>query len=114
MNDDVTRTRKCIDHYRHLGLCPLPSRTDVKGPALESYADHYGETPVPESVYHYWRTPNVQLVCGSLSPTPTKIIVVDVDSAAALDKWNQIADINGYTPGDTWLARTGGGGWQYW
>jgi hypothetical protein len=49
--DQIQRARAAVEHYRQLGLTPLPSRSDRKGPLLSSYADHYGPTPVLESVY---------------------------------------------------------------
>ena len=58
---------------------------DVKGPMLPTYAEHYGPTPVPEWVYADWGTTNMQVITGAKSPTPTKIIVVDLDGPRRLD-----------------------------
>ena len=105
------RTARCIDHYRQLGLCPLPSRMDVKGPMLSTYADHYQGTPVPESAYRV-RTTNVQLITGVTSPTPTKIMVVDLDGPEARETWNRICDHHGNTASDIWISKTGSGGFH--
>ena len=110
----IERTRRCVDHYRALGLCPLPSRMDVKGPMLPTYAEHYRGVPVPESVYDDWRTSNVQVICGVKSPTPTKVIAVDIDSEAARRVWWRICTRHAYAPGDTWVSRSGSGGWHFW
>lgn len=110
----IERTRRCVHHYRSLGLCPLPSRMDVKGPMLPTYAEHYRGEPVPESVYRDWRTTNVQVVCGATSPTPTKVIVVDIDSDRAREAWWRICARHGYAPGETWVSRSGSGGWHFW
>ena len=108
---DIDRTKKCVDYYVKLGLCPLPSRMDLKAPALPTYADHYGPTPVPDWVYRKWATTNVQVLTGTQTPTPTKVIVVDLDGAEAVDAWDRICFQNGFganSPG--WISQTGSGG----
>jgi hypothetical protein len=87
---------------------------DVKGPMLPTYAEHYQGVPVPESVYAGWRTTNIQVVCGMTSPTPTKVIAVDIDSEQARGVWWRMCAKQGYTPGDTWVSRSGSGGWHFW
>jgi hypothetical protein len=80
---------------------------------MPTYADHYGPTPVPESVYEGWATPNVQLVTGAKTPTPTKIVVVDLDGPEAVDAWHRIAYDHGYGANTGWIATTGSGGRHY-
>jgi Bifunctional DNA primase/polymerase, N-terminal len=86
---------------------------DIKGPMLPTYAEHYKGVPVPESVYADWRTTNVQLVTGAKSPSPTKIIVVDLDSDPARNSWQRILANHYDSTGSTWVAKTGGGGRHY-
>lgn len=109
---DFARTKKCVDYYRKLGLCPLPSRVDRKGPLLPTYTEHYGPTPVPDWVYRKWETTNVQIITGTQSPTPTKIIVVDLDGPEAVDAWDRIACHHGFSVNRAteWIAQTGSGG----
>lgn len=113
MSDDIRRTIRCVKHYRKIGLCPLPSRQDVKGPMLASYASHYGDTPVAESIYDDWWTTNIQIITGTKSPTPNKIVVVDCDSERAVEVWNSMCRTNRYKPEDIWIARTGSGGYHF-
>jgi hypothetical protein len=87
---------------------------DRKGPMLPSYAEHYRGVPVPESVYADWRTTNVQVICGVTSPTPTKVIAVDLDSPESEAVWKAMCAKHGYAPGETWVSRSGSGGWHYW
>jgi hypothetical protein len=101
---------KAMEHYRQLGLCPLPSMTKRKGPMLSTYADHYGPTPVPESVYARWNTPNMQIITGTKSPTPTKIIVVDLDGPESREAWKKITAHHGYVATSPWISLTGSGG----
>ena len=113
VSPDYERARKCVDHYRKLGLCPLPSRMDIKGPMLTTYAEHYGESPVPESVYAGWRTSNVQVLTGVKTPTPAKILVVDCDGPEALPIWEAMCSRHSFTPDACWVSRTGSGGYHY-
>lgn len=112
MNVEFARAKKCVDHYRRLGLCPLPSRMDIKGPWLTTFAEHYQGVPVPEHVYDdkTWRTTNIQILTGTTSPTPTKVIVVDLDGPEAIDAWGKITAAHGYVPNKGWVGLTGGGG----
>ncbi len=105
------RAARCIDHYRELGLCPLPSRMDRKGPMLATYADHYQGTPVPESAYRV-RTTNVQILCGVKTPTPAKILVVDLDGPEARDVWGRMCEHHGNAAARNWVSRTGSGGYH--
>lgn len=114
MEPAIAHALKCVNHYRSLGLCPLPSRTDIKGPMLPTYAEHYGPTPVPEEVYARWRTTNVQVLTGTRTPTPTKVIVLDLDGPEAFDAWVKIASANSFAVGSTWVSRTGSGGFHHW
>lgn len=110
MSKDFERTKAVVDYYRKLGLCPLPSRMDIKGPMLKYYAEYFGSTPVPPWVYENWSTTNVQIITGTKTPTPTKIIVVDLDGPEAIEAWGRITDHHGYTPGRGWRATTGSRG----
>lgn len=116
MTPDFSHAQKCMTFFRKIGLCPLPSRmVEPKGPMLPTYADHYTGTPVPESVYDGWSTTNIQVITGTNSPTPTKVIVVDCDGDEAHTVWRRIKNANGFRgPMPTWISRTGGGGWHYW
>lgn len=111
--DDVQRARKCVAHYRKLGLCPLPSRTDRKGPSLDTYAAHFGATPVDEDVYEGMRTPNVQIITGAKSPTVNKIVVVDCDGEGSLDVWMTMCRERSFNPSTAWITRTGSGGHHF-
>lgn len=107
----IDHAKRCVNHYRRLGLCPLPSRMEkYKGPLLDTYTDHYGDVPVPESVYENWQTTNIQIITGTQSPTPTKILVVDCDGDEAFQVWKTICDHHAYAPTAAWMSRTGGGG----
>lgn len=110
VNADFERTKAVAEYYVKLGLCPLPSRMDIKGPMLPTYAEHYGPTPVPSWVYKKWATTNLQILTGVKTPTPTKILVVDMDGPEALDAWTRIADFHGYVPNKGWISITGSGG----
>lgn len=113
MNADFERTRKCVNHYRSIGLCPLPSRTDLKGPMLATYAQHYGPEPIPEIHYRIWNTTNVQIITGTKSPTERKIVVVDCDGPEAHDAWNRIITMTTRSIEGAWICRTGSGGYHY-
>ena len=103
-----------MEYYRKLGLCPLPSRMDVKGPLLPSYAEHYQGKPVPRWAYEKWATTNMQVITGVMSPTPTKVIVVDLDGPEAIEAWGRITDHHGYTGSNNWISTTGSGGKHHW
>lgn len=108
--NDFERAKRVAVFYRSIGLCPLPSRMDVKAPMLKTYADHYGDVPVPESVYERWATTNIQVLCGTKTPTPTKLIIVDLDGPEAREVWLKISAHHNYKRGRDWNVRTGGGG----
>jgi hypothetical protein len=115
MTPEYDHARKCAEHYRRIGLCPLPSRMDVKGPLMPSYAEHYGTDekpaePVPESVYEGWATTNLQIITGTKSPTPTKLVVVDCDGEEAVELWHRILERNEDTVEGCWVSITGSGG----
>jgi hypothetical protein len=98
--------------YRDLGLTPLPSRSDIKAPEMDSYAKHYGPAPVPEDVYRHWRSRNIQLVTGVKSPARTKLMAVDIDGPEAMQAWNRICDLHEYNWERIacWKVITGSGG----
>ena len=108
--DQIQRTRAAVELYRQLGLTPLPSRSNRKSPAIPSYADHYGPTPVPEAVYARWSATNIQIVTGARSPTPTKIVVVDLDGPVAREAWKRICAHYDYVPLCPWISLTGSDG----
>lgn len=84
-----------------------------KGPLLDKYAEFYTGVKVPESAYADWNTTNVQILTGTRTPTPTKILVVDCDGEEALERWKTICQSHNHIPKTTWLARTGGGGLHF-
>ncbi|SIO37814.1 Bifunctional DNA primase/polymerase, N-terminal [Singulisphaera sp. GP187] len=110
VNADFAHTKACVNHYRKVGLCPLPSRMDIKGPMLETYAEHYDAKPVPEEIYSDWATTNVQIITGTQSPSPTKILVVDLDGPEALEAWQKITWQKNHKDDPTWHSVTGSGG----
>ena len=106
-------TKKWVALYREMGLCPLPSRSDTKAPQLPTYRNVYAGEPVPKQVYAQWNAQNVQLVTGVLSPTPTKILVVDCDGERAIATWQQMCAWNQWLPSPSWTVRTGGDGLHF-
>ena len=111
MTDQVVLARRAVAYFRRIGLVPLPSREDRKGPALSNYSKHWTE-PVPESVYEHWSTRNVQLITGTKSPGSMKIAVIDCDGAGTPEKWKQMCEANGHEPAGGWVALTGSGGYH--
>jgi hypothetical protein len=81
----------------------------VKGPSID-YADFYDGKPVPEWVYRDWTAKNIQILCGSATPTDTKIVVVDCDGDLAATRWREICEFHGYQPKPSWWGFTGSGG----
>lgn len=77
-----------------------------------SFSSHYDGEPVPASVYEEgnWRTTNMQVLTGTTSPTPLKIVVVDLDGEGALEEWTKICQQHDHSYSQTWVARTGSGG----
>ena len=114
MSQAVSAARACVEYYRKLGLCPLPSRMDIKGPLLHSYTAHYGDKPVPRWVYEKWNTTNIQVITGAKSPTPTKVVIVDLDGPEAVEAWERITFHHGYTGSKNWISTTGSGGKHLW
>jgi len=80
---------------------------------MKTFAEHYGPKPVPESVYEEWATTNIQIITGTKSPTPTKIVVVDCDGPEALPVWLEMCKKNSYVPDRIWVSRTGSGGYHF-
>jgi hypothetical protein len=80
---------------------------------LDSYREHYGDTPVPDRVYSDWRASNIQVLTGSRTSTPVKIVVVDLDGTDAVGAWARICRKHGEIP-PTWRVRTGSGGEHLW
>lgn len=100
----------CISHYRKIGLCPLPTRMDRKGPDLPSYSQFFKGYPVPEEVYEKWNSRNVQLITGTRTPTRSRIIVVDIDGEGSGGVWFELCRRYGYEPSSDWVVHTGGEG----
>jgi hypothetical protein len=94
--------------YRSFGLCPIPSRSDVKGPALRSgeLARFRDGEPIPElwTEDAHWFGDNIQLVCG----TAWRLAVIDLDGYLAEIVWRRWVRDRGAPR--TWTVRTGGGG----
>ncbi|MBX6315913.1 MAG: bifunctional DNA primase/polymerase [Isosphaeraceae bacterium] len=103
-NPDFERALRCARHFRSLGYNPLPSKMDVKGPALGTYAEFW-EAPLPDSVFEDWRTGNIQLMCGCR----WRLGVVDCDGPEAIATFEAMATERGALP-PTWVSQTGGGG----
>jgi hypothetical protein len=87
---NAERALRCARGYQKIGLCQLPSRADRKRPDLPAYAEHYGPKPVPDYVYRNWKAPNIQLITGTQSPAPLKLLVVDCGGDEAIDTWDTI------------------------
>ena len=111
---DFAKAKACVSYFLKMGLCPLPSRMDVKGPMLPTYAEHYEGRPVPRWVYEKWSTTNMQVITGVKSPTATKIVVVDLDGAEAAEAWDRISSHHGYPGNKGWISQTGSGGLHHW
>lgn len=108
--NQVDRARECAKGYRSIGLCPLPSRSDKKSPAMKSYSEYYEGNRVPESVYDSWGAENIQLITGTKSPSFLKLLVVDCDGKESFETWNKMCEHHGFSAIGTWVCRTGGGG----
>lgn len=94
-------------YYRdRFGWNVLPSRSDVKGPALKSFAEYWDE-PIPMGVFSGWTGTNLQLMCGSR----WGLVVVDLDGPRAIRIWERITTQR-CTP-QTWVVETGSGG-RHW
>jgi hypothetical protein len=104
---DIERAARVARFFRAQGYNALPSRMNIKGPALASYAD-YWEKPLPDSVYDEWATTNIQVMTGAR----WKLCVVDCDGEEAIDVWRQMLHHYG-TVAETWTARTGSGGLHF-
>lgn len=108
----LDHVRRCVAHFRKIGLVPLPSRTDRKGPAMKNYGC-YWDQDVPESVFSEWTYTNVQLITGAKSTGSTKIIVVDCDGPEAASVWKRMCAKTGHDPREGWVSKTGSGsGWH--
>lgn len=107
---DVARCKKCVNYLRLLGLCPIPSSAYAKKPDMPSYLEFFAGTPVPESVYEKWHTPNMQILTGTQTPTNLKIVVVDCDGPESVGVWNAMKLANSYRQSHPWICHTGGGG----
>lgn len=101
---DVEAAVRAASFYRKLGLRPLPSREDAKGPALASYAEFW-RRDVPWDLYLANATANVQLVCG----VGAGLVVVDLDGDAGVEAFGRLEARHGGAP-ETWTVRTGSGG----
>lgn len=106
---DFERAAKVARFFRARGYNALPSRMNIKGPMLSTYADFW-DKPLPDSVYDEWATTNIQIMTGAF----WKLCVVDCDGAEAHMVWREMKNHNGVEgPLPTWIVRTGGGGWHY-
>ncbi len=104
-NPEVERALQCARYFRDaFGWQPLPSKSRVKGPDLESYAD-YWDQPLPDSVFATWKARNIQLMTG----VRWRLCVVDCDGDEARAAWARMAADHGGLP-ETWTVATGGGG----
>ena len=110
MSPDHNRARRCAEAYRKLGLCPLPSRMDDKRPMLSEFKQFYDGEQIPEEVYQTWQTTNIQLITGTCSGSPMKIIVIDCDGPEAISEWEKLCETNQYQPRGHWRSSTGSGG----
>jgi hypothetical protein len=61
---DIERAIKVARFFRAQGFNPLPSRMNIKGPALATYAD-YWDKPLPDWVFTDWNTTNIQVMTGT-------------------------------------------------
>jgi hypothetical protein len=105
----IERARQWARFLRSLGYNALPSRMNIKGPMLATYAD-YWDRPLPDGVYDAWNTSNVQVMTGAR----WKLAVVDCDGDEAHQVWRRMRNHHGQVgPTPTWVVRTGGGGWHY-
>ena len=87
---------------------------NVKGPKLKTYDQHYQGEPVPRWIYETWETTNIQVITGTKSPSPTKIIVVDLDGPEAVEAWERISAHHKHSGDSGWISRTGSGGLHHW
>lgn len=101
-------TAEAVRCYYDRGWNPLPSRADVKGPALRDYARYRDGERIPESWLARWWTPNVQVCLGAC----WGLLAVDLDGPAAAFRWHTWTRRRGCPP--TWTVRTGGGGVHLW
>lgn len=106
--NDRDRAGRAARRFRDLGLSPIPSREDKKGPALASVAPYRTNSP-PPGMFDRWPTSNIQLLTGVESYGTTKILVVDCDGVDAYEAWLKIVAKNGGIQA-AWRVRTGGGG----
>jgi hypothetical protein len=57
-----------------------------------------------------WTATNIQIITGTKSPTPTKLVVVDLDGPEARDAWKRMTAHHGYIPTSPWISLTGSDG----
>ena len=92
--------------YETMGFSIIPVQTN-KRPYI-AWEKHQSERASPEQIKQWWKdypVANVAIVTGKLS----KIGVVDVDSAEAREKFEQLLPDSFLTP----MATTPGKGWHY-
>lgn len=108
-DEAFAKTLSHAEAYRKLGYQPLPSKMNIKGPLLATFAD-YWDKPLPENVYTLaaWKTTNIQLMTGR----HWKLCVVDLDGPEAKEVWIAMVKHFGGCP-RTWVAATGGGGFHF-
>jgi len=90
----------------------LPSKDRRKGPALDSYACYWSE-PVPDSIFERWASRNIQLIAGTQSGAPRKIVVVDCDGIEAKEVWDRLCTMHKHETSGCWISRTGSGGYHF-
>lgn len=94
-------------HYRSLGYNALPSRSDRKAPALDTFAEFW-ESPLPDSAFRSWNSMNIQVMTGA----HWRLAVVDCDGSRARAVWKSMCEESGWVK--TWVSLTGGGGLHTW
>lgn len=98
---NVLQSGAWAQFYYASGFNPLPSRSDRKGPFLESYAHLRDGQRIPAAWLERWPTANIQLCLG----VPWRLMVVDVDGRNALQQWTQWHTLGREWP-ETWTVRT--------
>lgn len=85
MSDRTPRQLLMAEHarkYRAMGYNPLPSRADVKRPAMKTYSE-WRDSGVPDWAIDKWWGDNIQVPTG----VRWDLIVVDLDGPEAIGVW---------------------------
>lgn len=109
---DSGRALRAAEHYRALGLVPLPSMETEKRPL--PIIGRYGSfrtNGLPGDLYtpKFWPTTNLQLMTGTTTPGTLKVLVVDCDGQEARDTWKAICQHHG-PPRKPWICESPSGG----